>query len=53
VLSGTDVTMMGSVGVTTLQPQGAGDSKLPLTTDVVSSSSEDSPRVERKEGDPL
>jgi hypothetical protein len=53
VLSRTCVVMMGSVKVTILHPRGPGDPKLPLALDVAPSSSEDSARVVRREGDPL
>jgi hypothetical protein len=45
--------MTGSIEVTTLHPRGSGDLKLPLVLDVVPSSSEDSPRVVRREGNLL
>jgi hypothetical protein len=45
--------MAGSVEVTTLHPPGSGDPKLPPVPNVAPSSSEDSPRVVRIEGDPL
>jgi hypothetical protein len=51
--SGTGVSMAGSVEVTTLHPPGSGDPKLPPVPNVAPSSSEDSPRVVRIEGDPL
>jgi hypothetical protein len=53
VLSGTGVVTMGSIEVTMLHPQGPGDPKLPPAPDVASSSSEDSPRVVRREDNQL
>jgi hypothetical protein len=50
------VMVMGLVGVTMLHPQGLGDPELhspPLAPEAVLSSSEDSSRVMRREGDPL
>jgi hypothetical protein len=53
VFSGTGVVMMGSVKVTTLHPRGPGGPKLPPVLDVAPSSSDNSPRVACREGDPL
>jgi hypothetical protein len=53
VFSGAVVAVIGSVGVTTLHPQGSGDPKLPSTLEVAPSSSEDSSRVVCKDGDTL
>jgi hypothetical protein len=53
VFSGAGVVMMGSVEVSTLQPQGPGDPMLPPVPNVAPSSSEESPRMTHSGGDPL
>jgi hypothetical protein len=53
VFSGAGVTVMGSVGVTTLHPQGPGDPEVSPMPDVAPSSLDDSSRVVRRDGDPM
>jgi hypothetical protein len=53
VPSGTCMSMMRSVEVPTLHPQGPEDPRLPSAPEVVMSSPEDSSRAVRLESDPL
>jgi hypothetical protein len=53
VFIGAGIVAMGPVRVTTLHPQGWGDPDLPLAPEAVPSSSKDSLRAVRRDGDPL
>jgi hypothetical protein len=53
VFSGGGVVVMGTVGVTTLHPQGPGKPMLPPPPKAVSPSSEESPRIVCDGSDPL
>jgi hypothetical protein len=53
VPSGGSVVVMGTIGVTTLHPQGTGKMLLPSLAEAMLPSSEDSSRMVCIDGDPL